>query len=453
MSRPEEDILWGEDGPSPLPGSNTPIDPGPSLRETGYGFEQGIPHEEFNWLMRAHGRWLDYLDKVRAPESLESLIRSLRFGDYAPLSDSYFTGELVDEFNFGDEIIDFTVDGLFIYMVQRLTATVLIVRKVDIRDGSITELGSISDVRSGTDATIAANGKYVVVGYTVPGPRAEVEVFNAEEESSIGTVEFLLSGLTYHPTQIVLNHESAYIFLDGSQEFLPADIIARVDLETATLEETTSPLVNQGGVTTRRIAASGKYLVETVWDGSDGAVIFREHDDINETYWGAPIPEINGEVTNISIDNEKIYIYADNEVITFSAQDTEPEITAIQSVTMGIGIGKSVGFDVDSIFFWVMGEGAGPGNPREVFFIPRDIAIFGRDPERFTALTSFMIPDSEIVDNITIVVSDGQRFYCLVEDDGEYFIRILSKGPATKIWKRLDPESPFSWTRTLAAPI
>jgi len=57
---PLNQMTWAESGPSPIQNSNEPsIDP--ALLQTGYGNRQQLPHVQFNWLMRAIMRWIQWL--------------------------------------------------------------------------------------------------------------------------------------------------------------------------------------------------------------------------------------------------------------------------------------------------------------------------------------------------------------------------------------------------------
>jgi hypothetical protein len=59
--KPTESLTWAESGPPSLPGSTTPTEPTSGLKATGYGFEQPLPHSEFNWLFRTLNRWMRWV--------------------------------------------------------------------------------------------------------------------------------------------------------------------------------------------------------------------------------------------------------------------------------------------------------------------------------------------------------------------------------------------------------
>jgi hypothetical protein len=61
-TKPTESLDWAESGTPPsAPGSTLPSEPSTGRKASGYGFEDPIPHSEFNWLMRTLNRWLNWV--------------------------------------------------------------------------------------------------------------------------------------------------------------------------------------------------------------------------------------------------------------------------------------------------------------------------------------------------------------------------------------------------------
>lgn len=60
--KPVEEVEWAEVGTPAAPGSNPPEAPTSGRRGTGYGFQEILPHEIFNYLLRAVGRWIRWLE-------------------------------------------------------------------------------------------------------------------------------------------------------------------------------------------------------------------------------------------------------------------------------------------------------------------------------------------------------------------------------------------------------
>jgi hypothetical protein len=61
-TKPTESLDWAESGTPPsAPGSTLPTEPSSGRKNTGYGFEEPLPHSEFNWLMRTLNRWLNWV--------------------------------------------------------------------------------------------------------------------------------------------------------------------------------------------------------------------------------------------------------------------------------------------------------------------------------------------------------------------------------------------------------
>lgn len=62
-TRPTESPEWAEGTPPAIAGTNPPTDPGAGRRSSGYGFEERLPHESFNWVIRTLGRWIGWLEE------------------------------------------------------------------------------------------------------------------------------------------------------------------------------------------------------------------------------------------------------------------------------------------------------------------------------------------------------------------------------------------------------
>jgi hypothetical protein len=61
-TKPTESLDWAESATPPsAPGSTLPTEPSSGRKASGYGFEEPLPHSEFNWLMRTLNRWLNWV--------------------------------------------------------------------------------------------------------------------------------------------------------------------------------------------------------------------------------------------------------------------------------------------------------------------------------------------------------------------------------------------------------
>ena len=60
--RPEEELTWAEGEPPDIENTNPPTEPSLERKESGYGYNEPITHEIFNWLFRAVCRWVLWLE-------------------------------------------------------------------------------------------------------------------------------------------------------------------------------------------------------------------------------------------------------------------------------------------------------------------------------------------------------------------------------------------------------
>lgn len=61
-TKPTETLTWAESGSPPsAPGSNLPSEPSAGVKASGYGFQEPLPHDEYNWVMRTLNRWLKWV--------------------------------------------------------------------------------------------------------------------------------------------------------------------------------------------------------------------------------------------------------------------------------------------------------------------------------------------------------------------------------------------------------
>lgn len=451
MSKPEEDILWAEDGPNSAPGSNEPVDPGASLRQTGYGFEQGIPHEEFNWITRAQGRWIDYLNRVRNFSSLKELIDTLPEGEYADYSQPFFRGDEVVSFLLGgsNRILDLAVDGRTVYIARGAGSTSFTIEAATYEPEesstlSFESLGSFPRVSNGP-VLISTNGGKIAAAVFDGGLSDVVTRLLDTDGTVLWTTQSTIGPAT--PIELHINHENVYIHLDRASVGLEDNYIIRYPIPTGDLGEL---IQYNNAADTLKTAVSGKYFVLINTETSPPAVSLRRQDLINgagSVFWtiDSPAPSLSTAGT-IAIDNDYVYLHGDLEDFSIiPAQDLEPAAGST-AVVYRVPFGNFAVIDADSIAVWDETRDAITIVDQEFFFIEKTI----QDPGYF-----HRFPLEGIDTNgLAKVLSDGQHIWCLYElTSGNQALRAYSKGPKTRKWKKLDPDSPFAWPRTLAAPI
>lgn len=163
MTIPSEDYLFAE---SAAPGDVS--DPS-GVRAGGYPFEAPVPYEEFNYLFRALGRWIDNLKGGSGVyASIEEFVDNADVGDTGIINmvDPTGRGDQVARYPFApfdstsDNLADVTSDGQYWYCASSTAFTARAQDDIDNVVRTYTEAGTPT-----TRKKIVSNGTYVAFIY------------------------------------------------------------------------------------------------------------------------------------------------------------------------------------------------------------------------------------------------------------------------------------------------
>lgn len=169
MTRPTDDYLWAE---SASPGD---IDNPTVKRSGGYLFENELPHNQFNYLLRSPGRWIDYLRyQGDGRATLQSAITNAGAGELTrvePDISNDYKGRIQGTLG-GNAVITQDTDGVSLYIATR-NAGVYAVQRVLISTWTVTHTYTLLSTPDDTNPVrcISCDGKHLAVGH---GGRLEV---------------------------------------------------------------------------------------------------------------------------------------------------------------------------------------------------------------------------------------------------------------------------------------
>lgn len=256
MTRPTEAYLWAE---SAAPGRVT--NPTGS-RSGGYGFEDPLPSDEFNYLMQSPGRWIDYLRKqADGFDSIAQALASAAAGEHFrtnPQTNTDFRGRLAGTLT-GDQIVALDTDGRYMYAVRENGGSYA-VQKIDIATWAVSATFTLTGTPSGAAPVrcISCDGAHLAVGWD-----NNFEVFRLSD----GVRVISATGLLTEPLDcVVFGSHAAYVSTDTSG--LGVGFVQAYSLSTYT-GSGSEFITLASGAFNASITSDGRFIYVAYSDGSD----------------------------------------------------------------------------------------------------------------------------------------------------------------------------------------
>lgn len=349
MTIPSEEILFAE---SAAPGDVS--DPS-GVRSAGYPFKAPVPHEEFNYLFRALGRWTDNLRGGSAVyASYAEFLAEAAVGEMGIIDtfDPNTTNPPLSQISTAVGVNSVSTDGEY-FFTEDGSGTFEAVSPGDVSTAVVTY--SPASAVTGSKQ-IVSNGKFVAIAYD-----DIIELFDRDSGARVWDY-------TYSGTSIAeIDIDSAYVHLVGNNT---AQAYEAINLGTASVDyafdtDSTGLCVESNGLHT--------YVgVNSAGAGAGAGITSGDHLLIIETTSGSLVRADNLGTTPLVLHHDGTWLYIGTSGDTF-VFNTEGFRTQSQ-----IPLGPTA-LDSDARYLYIGTSAAG------TWAIPKEVALWAQDPTTTTA--------------------------------------------------------------------
>lgn len=395
MTRPSEPVLWAETAD---PSDVTE----PALkRPAGYQFEDELPHNDFNALVRGNGRWLEY--SKRSSLTFPSMVAALDAGVGGALIPSSgdvceidldpattYPGQVSGAAT-GEPVVCMDADGLYYYVATRSAGNAFTVdmrrADTDALVRSFTLLGTpdnANPVRS-----IACDGVHLCVAWGV-----RFEIFTvADGVRRFGTPALVNS------IAVACDTDGAYAYLVTAQTSLGTASVVRYNLATYAFDNTRALAVN---ITTTQAAVvtTGTCVVVAYLDGSDVALEVFAYDISSQLSTATVGGALALRVNSLKSDGRLVALCGTTQASVFRLRyEAAGVITLVAAATLTNPPTANVGGLDFSRAHILVGSASAAGR------------VFVYDKHSFELVAQYAQEDGTGLANGTVLCSDGLHVY------------------------------------------